>query len=126
MRSSSLPAAVLRVFPRAVRLADFYPYWDSVEVEDAGVAARTLAFDVMQQLVCADAQRVHGNASADFVRAICRWRLGGLFQPTTSVIADDVCASLSAAEAATRRALFGQQELSQRRTRSFSMPRTGQ
>ena len=118
---------MLRVFPHAVPLADFYPYWDAVEVEDAGsTRARTLAFDVMQQLVCADAQRVHGNASADFVRAICRWRLGALFQPTTSVIADDVCASLSAAEAATRRALFGQQELSQRRTRSFSMPRTGQ
>ena len=126
----SLPAAVRRVLPRAVRLGDFYPYWDAVEVHDAGSGARTLAYDFLQQLVCADAQRVHGNATADFVRAICRWRLGGLFQHTfqhalgaaaaaqggsvgsaagsgaVGRAGDDICATLSATEAALRRSLF--------------------
>jgi hypothetical protein len=41
---------------------------------------------------------VRGNASADFVRAVCRWRLG---QPATGVVADDICALLSATEAAS-------------------------
>ena len=47
-----------------MRLVDFYPYWDVVEVQDAGSGERTLAFDVLQQLVCADAQRVHGPPAA--------------------------------------------------------------
>ena len=110
---------MLRVFPHAVPLADFYPYWDAVEVEDAG-STRTLAFDVVQQLVCAAAYRVRGNASADFVRAVCRWRRG---QPETHQADDDICALLGASEAATRRAIFG--ESSERRTRAAPSSRHG-
>ena len=112
---------MLRVFPHAVPLADFYPYWDAVEVEDAGsTRARTLAFDVVQQLVCAAAYRVRGNASADFVRAVCRWRRG---QPESHQADDDICALLGASEAATRRAIFG--ESSERRTRAAPSSRHG-
>ena len=54
-------------------VSDFFPYWDLVEVEDAA-RRRTLAFDVIQQLVCSASRRFEGNASSAFGAAVCVWR----------------------------------------------------
>jgi hypothetical protein len=72
-----MPMTVLAVLPGALRLADFFPHWDLVEVSDAS-GARTLAYDVVQQLVCAQADRVVGQASSPFVEAVCHWRAAGV------------------------------------------------
>lgn len=71
-----MPMTVLSVLPGALRLADFYPHWDLVEVSDAS-GARTLAYDVVQQLVCSQAERVVGQVSSPFVEAVCHWRAAG-------------------------------------------------
>jgi hypothetical protein len=71
-----MPMTVLAVLPGALRLADFYPHWDLVEVSDAS-GARTLAYDVVQQLVCSQADRVIGQAASPFVEAVCHWRAAG-------------------------------------------------
>ena len=59
-------------------VGDFYPYWDAVEVLDSR-NTRTLAYDLIQQLVCSAARRVQGEPSDAFVLGVCQWRQAGLF-----------------------------------------------
>ena len=72
---SALPAvlpsaAVSRVFgTAAMQIREFYPYWDEVEVLDAS-GMPTLAYDLVQQLVCAAAHRVEGSAHSDYVQGV--------------------------------------------------------
>ena len=73
-----LPAAALRVFVSPLQVGDFYPYWDAVEVNDAVTGQPTLAYDLVQQLVCSAAKRVHGNAGHEFVHGVCHWRRSGV------------------------------------------------
>ncbi len=72
-RQRSLPIAAHDVFQVPLHTSDFYPYWDEVEVTDVR-DERTLAYDMVQQLVCAAAQKVFGNPARDFVQAVCLWR----------------------------------------------------
>ena len=65
--------AIDRVFDRPLWVSDFFPYWDAVEVLDAQ-NMRTLAYDMVQQLVCSAARMVHGEESSTFVAGVCRWR----------------------------------------------------
>ena len=77
--SGALPAvlpstAVSRVFSTAaLEIRDFYPYWDEVEVLDAS-GLPTLAYDLVQQLVCAAGRRVQGSPHSEFVHGVCHWR----------------------------------------------------
>ena len=91
-----LPPAVSKVFTTPLQVGTFYPIWDRVEVDDAA-KGRTLAYDLIQQLVCSASRRIHGNAGSEFVHGICRWRDAALFkklvssQPSSS---DDICSTL--------------------------------
>jgi hypothetical protein len=73
-----LPAAASRVFASPLQVGDFYPYWDAVEVSDAVTGRPTLAYDLVQQLACSAAKRVHGNAGHEFVHGVCHWRSSGV------------------------------------------------
>ena len=46
---SRFPRAVEHVFSLPLRVSDFFPYWDEVEVNDAA-AGPTIAYDMIQQL----------------------------------------------------------------------------
>ena len=37
-------------------------------------AYTALAFNLIEQLVCSAARRVHGNADSDFIHSVCHWR----------------------------------------------------
>jgi hypothetical protein len=77
-------------------VAHFFPFWDAVEVVDAD-GERTLAYDLIQQLVCSAAQRVHGNAGEEFVHGVCHWRQTNLFGKLVGSRrggAPDVCSTL--------------------------------
>ena len=86
-----LPAAASKVFAAPLHVGAFFPYWDAVEVHDAA-GWRTLAYDLIQQLVCSAARRVHGNAGSEFVHGVCHWRRAGLFGKAADD--DDVCSTL--------------------------------
>lgn len=64
-------------------VGDFYPHWDAVEVLDSD-NVRTLAYDLIQQLVCSAARRIEGEPSHPFVRGACRWRRAGVFMTESS------------------------------------------
>jgi hypothetical protein len=68
-----LPASAASVFTAPLHVGDFYPYWDEVEVHDETLE-RTLAYDLVQQLVCSAARRVQGSTRSTFVRGVCHWR----------------------------------------------------
>ena len=78
-----LPPAVSKIFDAPLVMGDFFPYWDAVEVSDAE-AGHSLAYDMVQQLVCSAARRVHGDASSDFIHATCLWRRSRIFSNMTS------------------------------------------
>lgn len=94
-----LPPAVTKVFTTPLQVSQFFPYWDAVEVSDAA-AGPTLAFDLIQQLVCSAAWRVHGHAGSEFVHGVCHWRHAGLAgrllgaRRGGALAADDVCSTL--------------------------------
>mmetsp|Transcript_30575 Transcript_30575/g.93581 ORF Transcript_30575/g.93581 Transcript_30575/m.93581 type:complete len:313 (+) Transcript_30575:3138-4076(+) len=85
-----MPMTVLSVLPGAVRVSDFYPHWDLVEISDAS-GARTLAYDVVQQLVCSQAEHIVGQPSSPFVAAACYWRAADAlgFLNRTQLLASD-------------------------------------
>ena len=76
---SPLPAAASRVFASPMHVGEVYPYWDAVEVSDAATGKPTLAYDLIQQLVCSAAKRVHGSAGHEFVHGVCHWRRAAVF-----------------------------------------------
>ena len=59
-------------------------------------AARTLAYDLIEQLVCAHADAVRGDTTSEVVRAVCRWRAapGSGRRASAPTAADDVCAAV--------------------------------
>ena len=91
------PKAVISVLPQALSVTEFFPHWDLVEVSDA-MGARTLSFDAVQQLACAQARHIEGEAGSSFVRAVCHWRAVGALSDkaaeSTSDDANDVCRRL--------------------------------
>ena len=93
---AALPLAAKRVFRTPLQVGDFYPYWDEVAVRDA-TQAHTLAYDLIQQLVCAAARRVHGNAGSEFVHGVCHWRRSPVVSKLIGrrlAAVDDVCSTL--------------------------------
>ena len=91
-----LPPAALKIFAVPLHVGDFFPYWDAVEVHDIG-AGRTLAYDLVQQLVCSAARRIHGNAGSEYVHGVCHWRRSALFSKLHASrrgSSDDVCSTL--------------------------------
>ena len=97
---SKLLWAISQVFSTPLRVSDFYPYWDAVEVDD-GTGGHTLAYDLVQQLVCSAARRIHGDAGHHFVHGVCHWRRNlhlskqlGSKQRDTSTAYEDVCSNL--------------------------------
>ncbi len=97
-RAAAQPApAAVQLFPRALRVVDFFPYWDAVEIFDA-YGRLTLAYDEVQQLVCSAAQHVHGEASRPFMHSVCHWRRAGVFarlrEKSTSRVGGDTCTLL--------------------------------
>ena len=59
-------------------VGDVYPYWDAVEVFDSR-GQRTLAYDLIQQLVCSASRHVQGDPSDPFLLGVCEWRQAGIF-----------------------------------------------
>jgi len=70
------PRVASEVFGVPLLVSDFYPYWDAAEVTDIHTA-RTLAYDMVQQLVCSAARNVYGDPRRDFVQGVCHWRRSG-------------------------------------------------
>jgi len=114
------PPLLRSVFPRLLRLDDFFPHWDLVEVH-ASEGGRTLAYDMVQQLVCSAARTVEGDPTSSFVIAVCRWRRsnvleqsgGGGERPAGSGGGEgqgrsvaDACAVIEAAARLSREALY--------------------
>ena len=72
-----LPPAASTIFTEALHVGEFFPYWDEVEIFDVNGVC-TLAFNLIEQLVCSAARRVHGNADSDFIHGVCHWRWGSM------------------------------------------------
>ena len=71
------PPAASTIFTEALHVGEFFPYWDEVEIFDVNGVC-TLAFNLIEQLVCSAARRVHGNADSDFIHGVCHWRWGSM------------------------------------------------
>jgi len=71
------------VFDFPFWVGDFYPYWDAVEVLDSK-GHRTLAYDLIQQLVCSAASVVQGDPTSDFVVGVCHWQRANIFDGHTT------------------------------------------
>ena len=93
---SPLPAWASTVLTHPLQVSDHFPYWDEVEVRDA-IAGHTLAYDLVQQLVCSAARRVHGPSERSFVVDVCQWRSVPGIRPggQTTAAAADVCSTYS-------------------------------